>query len=140
MAKTGPKPKAVNADHVRSLAAIHCTLAEIAAVCGVSVDTLQRRFAKEIEIGRATGRSSLRRVQWKAAEAGNATMQIWLGKQILGQKDVVEVDGRLDIASQDRHAMMTRVRNNPEMLRLARQLQEMSENAERNESGKSPAA
>ena len=32
---------------------------------------------------------ALRRSQWKMAER-NATMAIWLGKQYLGQKDVVE--------------------------------------------------
>jgi hypothetical protein len=29
----------------------------------------------------------LRRLQWKGAEAGNPTMLIWLGKQMLGQRD-----------------------------------------------------
>ena len=33
---------------------------------------------------------SLRRQQFKSAEAGNVTMQIWLGKQYLGQTDKVE--------------------------------------------------
>lgn len=35
---------------------------------------------------------TLRRLQWKAAEGGNATMLIWLGKQLLGQKDSSHVD------------------------------------------------
>ena len=35
------------------------------------------------------GKSSLRRAQFKLAEK-NATMAIWLGKQYLDQKDVVE--------------------------------------------------
>ncbi len=30
-------------------------------------------------------------MQWKAAKAGNVTMQIWLGKQLLGQKDKSDV-------------------------------------------------
>jgi len=30
-------------------------------------------------------------MQWKSAEKGNVTMQIWLGKQILGQADKSEV-------------------------------------------------
>jgi len=34
------------------------------------------------------GRSSLRRLQWKSATNGNITMQIWLGKQYLGQRDM----------------------------------------------------
>jgi hypothetical protein len=33
------------------------------------------------------GKASLRRAQWKTALDGNPTMQIWLGKQNLGQRD-----------------------------------------------------
>ena len=40
----------------------------------------------------STGKMSLRRQQFKSAEAGNVTMQIWLGKQWLGQTDKVESD------------------------------------------------
>lgn len=40
--------------------------------------------------GRADGRSSLRRMQFQTAEKGNPTMQIWLGKQLLGQRDKIE--------------------------------------------------
>ena len=45
--------------------------------------------------GKAKGRISVRRQQMKLREAGNATMGIWLGKQILGQTDEVrhEVSG-----------------------------------------------
>jgi hypothetical protein len=32
----------------------------------------------------------LRRTQFKSAEAGNVTMQIWLGKELLGQRDHTE--------------------------------------------------
>lgn len=35
-------------------------------------------------------RLKLREWQWKAAEKGNVTMQIWLGKQYLGQTEKVE--------------------------------------------------
>lgn len=35
-------------------------------------------------------RIKLRQLQWKSAEAGNVTMQIWLGKQMLGQSDKQE--------------------------------------------------
>jgi len=34
-----------------------------------------------------SGKSILRRLQWQAALGGNITMQIWLGKQLLGQSD-----------------------------------------------------
>jgi len=65
----------------------------MAAVLGVSVDTIQRRkrdcpeFCGVIEKGRASLRNSLRRLQVKKALEGNTTMLIWLGKQLLGQTD-----------------------------------------------------
>ena len=40
-----------------------------------------------IEKGREHAKISLRRMQFKSAEGGNVTMQIWLGKQLLGQRD-----------------------------------------------------
>jgi hypothetical protein len=42
--------------------------------------------------GRAKGRISVRRAQMKLLERGNATMGVWLGKQLLGQRDVTPVE------------------------------------------------
>ena len=39
------------------------------------------------------GKASLRRAQWKAAQDGNPTMLVWLGKQMLGQRDKQEITG-----------------------------------------------
>jgi len=81
---------------------IQCTDKEIAHCLGVSEATLIRRkqddaaFAETLEHARSNGRMSLRRVQWQSAQAGNATMQIWLGKQILGQRDKHEFSGDPD--------------------------------------------
>ncbi len=72
---------------IRNLASIGCTLAEIASVMGCSVDTLERRYAADIKEGREHGKATLRRLQWQGANAGNPTMLIWLGKQMLGQRD-----------------------------------------------------
>jgi hypothetical protein len=41
---------------------------------------------------RASGRATLRRLQWQRANGGSDTMLIWLGKQMLGQKDKVETE------------------------------------------------
>jgi len=84
------------------LAQIQCTDKEIAHCLGVHETTLIRRkqedteFAEILERARSNGRMSLRRVQWQSAQAGNATMQIWLGKQILGQRDKHEFSGDPD--------------------------------------------
>lgn len=78
---------------VEQLAAIQCTDGEIAAVLNCSRDTILRRkaensdFAAAIEKGRESGKASLRRMQWRAANAGNTGMLVWLGKQYLGQTD-----------------------------------------------------
>lgn len=77
----------IDEDSVEKLAAIHCTMEEIASVVGCSVDTLERRFADTIKKGRDKGKTSLKRWQWKLAEKGNGTMLIWLGKQYLDQSD-----------------------------------------------------
>lgn len=75
---------------VHDLAAIGCKTTEISTIVGCSHDTLQRRFASEMEKGRSNLRASLRRWQIEAAKKGNVAMLIWLGKQLLGQTEKVE--------------------------------------------------
>lgn len=103
------RPKLViDADLVTSLAEIHCTYDEIAAVVGCSTDTLKRRFADRIEKGREKGKASLRRMQFEKAQEGNATMQIWLGKQLLGQRDDAGViTGAVDTTEVARQLRLT---------------------------------
>jgi hypothetical protein len=76
------------------LSALQCTDEEIAFWFGVTTRTIERRrkdpkFAEVMERGKAKGRISVRRMQMKLLEQGNATMGVWLGKQILGQTDEV---------------------------------------------------
>jgi hypothetical protein len=59
----------------------------MAAVLGCSADTLERRFAAVIKEGREQGKMSLKRKQYEVAMSGNVSMLIWLGKNILGQRD-----------------------------------------------------
>lgn len=86
-----PKKK-IDEKLVKDLASIMCTMIEIASICGCSVDTLERRFADVIKEGQNIGKTSLRRWQYLAAQKGNVTMLIWLGKQFLGQKDRQETE------------------------------------------------
>lgn len=87
-----------------SLCAIQCTREEITSVLNISRDTLLRwckevyntDFATIYEEKRQLGKASLRRMQWKNAEKGNTTMQIWLGKNLLGQKDSVDIDAKVE--------------------------------------------
>jgi len=90
----GRPRKNINPEIVEALARIQCTDSEIAAVLDVNERTIQRNFAAILKKGREAGKQSLKRMQYKLAEEGNATMQIWLGKQYLGQKDKVEHTGK----------------------------------------------
>lgn len=98
MAKTkngktiGRPRKVVDADMVERLAGIGCTSQEIASACECSKATIERRFASVLEKGRDDLKESLRRMQYKSANGGNVTMQIWLGKQYLAQSDKRETD------------------------------------------------
>lgn len=82
--------KPVDEALLRKLAVIHCNQEEMASVLGVSVDTLQRRFAAQIKDGRAEGKMSLRRKMWEMALGGNVSLLIWLSKNELGMSDKVE--------------------------------------------------
>src|SRR4051794_14556975 len=93
--KPGRPAKEIDWQVVEKLASIQCTDEEIAAVLGVHSDTIKRRkkipeYAEILAAGRAKGRASLRRIQWKLAEGGNAAMAIFLGKNLLGQRDKFE--------------------------------------------------
>jgi hypothetical protein len=94
----GGRPKIpIDYDQVEKLASIMCTQEEIAAWMDVDVSTLKRdeKFCTIYKKGIEKGKMSFRRQQYKLAEAGNATMSIWLGKQYLGQKDKTELDQNL---------------------------------------------
>ena len=73
---------------VGKLAAINCSIAEIAAFVEVNESTIKNRFSLDIEKGREKGKASLKRKMWEVGvEKGNVTMLIWLSKQILGYSD-----------------------------------------------------
>lgn len=110
--KPGRPAPSVNATLVSSLAAIGATHNEIADFLHVSKRTLEYWLADEktlhevrskktgvvehltlraiMDRGYARMRISIRREQIKLLQAGNATMAVWLGKQVLGQKDKIE--------------------------------------------------
>ena len=87
--------KVINQKQFESLCAIQCTQEEICNVLDVTDKTLTRwcnevydlSFSEIYEQKRDIGRMSLRRNQFKLAESGNTTMQIWLGKQVLKQSE-----------------------------------------------------
>jgi hypothetical protein len=100
----GGRPHSLLADDstlktIENLGKIQCTTKEAAAVLKVAESTFLLFLDREpsareaYEDGKENGKASLRRMQLRAAEGGNVTMMIWLGKQLLGQRDRVEHGG-----------------------------------------------
>lgn len=83
----GLRRKVVVPDQIYELANIGCTDSEIARWFDISESTLKYNFSDIIAKGREDLKMSLRRAQIKLALSGNAVMQIWLGKNLLGQSD-----------------------------------------------------
>jgi hypothetical protein len=90
-----PRPRVrIDEEQVEEMAAIGCTVAEIAGIVGCSPRTVERRAAAPVARGRARLNLSLRRRQIEIAMGGNAPMLIWLGKQLLGQRDKADATVR----------------------------------------------
>ena len=93
-----------------SLCGLMCTEEDIADFFKCSVDTVNRwcgrnykdengkpmTFADTYKRLSTVGRVSLRRWMFKSAEEGNVTMQIFLGKSILGMREGYQVDMAVD--------------------------------------------
>lgn len=93
---SGRKKKVIDLEELEKLCQLNCTLEEIAAFFDTTSQTIKERmaankaFREVVDRGRAKGRLSVRRMQMRLANEGNPTMCIWLGKQLLGQKDRME--------------------------------------------------
>ena len=88
------RPKKYNIDpkQVQKLSALGCTNKEISEFFGCSADLLEKSYSEFQTKGRAEQKIRLRQLQWKSAEKGNVTMQIFLGKNMLGQQDRIETN------------------------------------------------
>ena len=98
-AKRGRPPKDIDWLAVERMCKIQCTEAEIAAIIEVHIDTLYEKckaqhgviFPEFFKKHSEDGKMSLRRAQYKKAVVdGHPTMLVWMGKQILGQRDHME--------------------------------------------------
>jgi hypothetical protein len=104
--KTGPKPKKlkeatytgievgrgenkkiIDPNEVYKLASIGMKNSEIAEWFGIDDSTLNYNFKQQLLKGKLNLNQSLRKAQISLALSGNATMLIWLGKNILGQSE-----------------------------------------------------
>jgi len=105
-AKPGPKNKGgaprkeIDFNVLQGMCQVWATAEEIASFFDISVDTLSARIKERYGIGfsdyykkeSSAGNISLRRAQFKSAMNGNVSMQIFLGKQKLGQRDNIDLN------------------------------------------------
>ena len=97
MAKMGRPTIEISQPDFEKLCGLQCTEEEIASFFNCSVDTITNwckktydmTFSEIYKRKSQMGKMSLRRTQWKLAEK-SVPMAIFLGKQYLGQKDIVE--------------------------------------------------
>jgi len=82
---------------VMELAGLNCSQDEIARILKVSVSTIQRNYKAEMTKGKEYVKTSLRRAQYRSALNGSFVMQIWLGKNLLGQTDKIETHSQDEI-------------------------------------------
>ena len=85
--------KKIDPIEVRDLAAVGCTIEEIALQVKCNPATIYRRFARVKKEGRLKTYMSLRRKTFEMVMNGNLGACIWLSKQWLGQSDRHEVSG-----------------------------------------------
>ena len=103
------------------LCSMQCTEKEIMAWFDVSKDTLIRwckneygtDFANVYDQKKENGKIVLRRYQLQQAEK-NPTMAIWLGKQMLGQKDKIETENTLKATIEDLTPLAELLKENDE--------------------------
>ena len=85
-----PKKYNIEPSQIKKLSSIGCTNTEIAEFYGCDESLLRKSYSEFLTKGRAEQKIRLRQLQWKSAEKGNVTMQIFLGKNMLGQQDRIE--------------------------------------------------
>ena len=87
-----PKKYNIDTNEVEKLAGYGCTNIEIADFFGCSSDLIEKSYSEFLTKGRADLKKRLRKAQIDTAVAGNPTMLVWLGKQMLNQTDRQEIE------------------------------------------------
>ena len=83
----GENKTVIDPEEIYKLAKLWCSWEEMSDFFAVPANTLKYNFSDMVAKGRSETKQALRRSQIKLALNGNATMLIWLGKNILGQQE-----------------------------------------------------
>lgn len=83
----GLRKKVVNPEDIYKLAALGCTDQEIANWFDIEYSTLRYNFSDTIAKGRQDLKTALRKAMLQNAMNGNAALQIFLAKNMLGMSD-----------------------------------------------------
>ena len=83
----GENQTVVPPEDILKLAKLGCSIEEMSDWFGVPSNTIKYNFSDIIAKGRSETKQALRRAQIALALKGNATMLIWLGKNMLGQQE-----------------------------------------------------
>ena len=89
----GDNKRVISPSDVELIAQTHATYKELSEYFGVKEGTFRDTFRESVTKGRVNTKVRLRQAQIKLALSGNATMLIWLGKQMLNQSDQPGSDG-----------------------------------------------
>lgn len=94
-------------NQVETFGKLIATHEEMAHILGVTVRTIENYMADEegeffrvYKKAAGEAKQSLRRKQMAVAEEGNPTILVWLGKQLLDQKDKTETDMNLNMSKE----------------------------------------
>ena len=83
----GANKKVIPPDEVYYLASLGCTTKEISVWFGIPEETMKYNFYDYIQKGKEETRQRLRQAMLKNAWNGNAAIQIFLAKNMLGMSD-----------------------------------------------------
>lgn len=82
--------KEIDLNQLEQMAMIGCTYREMAACLGVVESTLIEKYKTIIDQLREKGKRAIRAKQVEVALRGSVPMLIWLGKQMLDQREKID--------------------------------------------------
>lgn len=103
----GGRPhKEIDQTQFEKLCGLQCTIEEFCCFFDCDDKTLnswckktyKMSFSEVFKQKKGSGKISLRRKQFEVALSGNPTMLIWLGRNMLGQTDKIEVTKVVDVS------------------------------------------